>query len=112
MTGPDELKASSMETSVSNESWKNSDRFRSSVILARSGVAAAVRLGAPKPDIGSVGAPRETLLADKSVAYPVADAIPANERGLGLSGRLRPFALPPISRRATDVSLGSLAGIF
>jgi molybdate transport system substrate-binding protein len=46
----------------------------SNVILARSGVAAAVRQGAPKPDIGSVGALRQTLLAAKSIAYPVPDA--------------------------------------
>jgi molybdate transport system substrate-binding protein len=46
----------------------------SNVILARSGVAAAVRQGAPKPDIGSVGALRQTLVAAKSIAYPVPDA--------------------------------------
>jgi molybdate transport system substrate-binding protein len=46
----------------------------SNVVLARSGVAVAVRQGAPKPDIGSVDALRETLLAAKSIAYPVPDA--------------------------------------
>jgi molybdate transport system substrate-binding protein len=46
----------------------------SNVILARSGVAAAVRQGAPKPDISSVEALKRALLATKSVAYPVPDA--------------------------------------
>jgi acetyl esterase/lipase len=40
------------------------------VTLARSGVAVAVRKGAPKPDIGSVEALKRTLLAARSIAYP------------------------------------------
>ena len=55
----------------------------SNVTLARSGVAIAVRQGAPKPDIGSVDALKRTLLEAKSIAYPVPDAghaerVPAN----------------------------------
>jgi molybdate transport system substrate-binding protein len=46
----------------------------SNVILARSGVGAAVRQGTPKPDISSVEALKRTLLAAKSIAYPVPDA--------------------------------------
>jgi len=46
----------------------------SNVILARSGVGAAVRQGAPQPDISSVDALKRTLLAAKSIAYPVPDA--------------------------------------
>ena len=48
--------------------------FGSNVILARSGVGAAVRQGERKPDIGSVDALKRTLLAAKSIAYPVPDA--------------------------------------
>lgn len=40
------------------------------VTLARSGVAVAVRKGAPKPDIISVDAVKRSLLAAKSIAYP------------------------------------------
>ena len=38
-------------------------------ILARSGIAMAVRAGAPKPDISSVDALRNTLLQAKSIGY-------------------------------------------
>jgi len=41
----------------------------SRVDLARSQIGAAVRKGAPKPDISTVEALRQTLLAAKSVAY-------------------------------------------
>ena len=46
----------------------------SNIILGRSGVAAAVARGAPKPDISSTEAFKLALLAAKSIAYPVPDA--------------------------------------
>jgi molybdate transport system substrate-binding protein len=42
---------------------------RSRVDLAKSGVGAAVRKGAPKPDIGSVDALKSTLRAVRSIVY-------------------------------------------
>jgi len=41
----------------------------SRVDLARSGIGVVVRQGAPHPDIGSVEALKQTLLAAKSIAY-------------------------------------------
>jgi molybdate transport system substrate-binding protein len=41
----------------------------SRVDIAKSGTGAAVRKGAPKPDIGSVEALRKTLLSVKSIGY-------------------------------------------
>src|SRR5258706_14671942 len=41
----------------------------SRVDFAKSGVAAAVRKGAPKPDISSTEALKKTLLAAKSIGY-------------------------------------------
>jgi molybdate transport system substrate-binding protein len=41
----------------------------SDVTLAGSGVAIAVKAGAPKPDISTPGALKQTLLACKSIAY-------------------------------------------
>jgi len=42
----------------------------SMVTLARSGLALAVRKGAPKPDISSIDGLKRALLAAKSIAYP------------------------------------------
>ena len=51
-------------------------------VVARSGIAFAVRAGAPKPDIGSAEGLRRTLLAAKSIGYS------ASESGKYFSGEL------------------------
>ncbi len=43
-------------------------------VLARSGMAMAVRAGAPKLDIGSIDALRKTLLAAKSIGYSASES--------------------------------------
>jgi molybdate transport system substrate-binding protein len=43
-------------------------------VIARSGIAMAVRAGAPKPDIGSADALRRTLLAAKSIGYSASES--------------------------------------
>jgi len=49
--------------------------------VARAGIGVAVRAGAPKPDIGTAGALRETLIRAKSIA-----SIPASATGTQLAG--------------------------
>jgi molybdate transport system substrate-binding protein len=51
-------------------------------MVARSSIALAVRAGAPKPDIGTVDALRNTLLQAKSIGYS------ASESGKYFSGEL------------------------
>ena len=51
-------------------------------VVARSGIAFAVRAGAPRPDIGSADALRRTLLQAKSIGYS------ASESGRYFSGEL------------------------
>jgi molybdate transport system substrate-binding protein len=43
-------------------------------IVARSSIAMAVRAGAPKPDIGTVEALRNTLLQEKSIGYSASES--------------------------------------
>lgn len=57
------------ETTLEELIHANRVRADSRVDLARSTIGIAVRAGAPKPDISTVAALRETLLAAKSVAY-------------------------------------------
>ena len=57
------------ETTLENLIHADRVRADSRVDLARSTIGIAVRAGTPKPDIGTVAALRETLLAAKSVAY-------------------------------------------
>jgi molybdate transport system substrate-binding protein len=67
--------------------------------VGRSGIGAAVRTGAPRPDVGSVEALKRTLLSAKSVGYPkegasgvhflaVVDRLGISE---AMKSKLRPF---------------------
>ncbi|WP_087042874.1 substrate-binding domain-containing protein [Caballeronia ptereochthonis] len=68
----------------------------SRVELADSRIGISVRTGAPKPDIGTVDALRETLLHAKSIAYSdsASGVYIQNEmfRKLGIEDRIRPKA--------------------
>jgi molybdate transport system substrate-binding protein len=61
--------------------------------LASSGVGVAVRAGAPKPDIGSAEALKETLLAAKSIAYSIGPSgryVATLLQRLGIADALKP----------------------
>jgi len=67
------------------------------VVIARSGIAVAVRKGAPKPDISSPEALKRTLLAAKSIKYsdPAAGGASGNHftkviERLGIANEMRP----------------------
>jgi molybdate transport system substrate-binding protein len=70
----------------------------SRIVLARSGIGVMVRSGAPKPDISTVDAFKNAMLAAKSIAYP-----PQGQSGiymvslferLGLAEALKPKLMP------------------
>ena len=65
----------------------------SRVDIARSGIGAAVRQGAPKPDIGSGDALKRALLAAKSIAYssgPSGVYLAGLFQRMGIAEELRP----------------------
>jgi molybdate transport system substrate-binding protein len=68
------------------------------VVLGRAGIGAAVREGAPKPDISTVEGFKRTLLSMKSVAYPGEGAsgkyfVSVVER-LGIAEQMKPRMRP------------------
>jgi molybdate transport system substrate-binding protein len=68
-------------------------RLVSRVDLARSGVGAAVRAGAPRPDISSAAALRNALLAAKSIVLssgPSSLYLPTLFRKMGIADELKP----------------------
>ena len=79
----------------------------SRVDLAKSGVAVAVRRGAPKPDIGSTEALKKTLLAAKSIGYstgPSGNIVMALFQRLGIADQIK----PKLKQTATGVFVGSI----
>jgi molybdate transport system substrate-binding protein len=83
----------------------------SKVDFARAPIGMAVREGAPKPDISSVGALRRTLLAAKSIVYPDdASGVYIGRElfsRLGIEGRVESRSrMIPVARVATVVANG------
>jgi len=79
----------------------------SRVDLAKSGVAVAVRRGAPKPDISSVEALKKTILAAKSIGYstgPSGNIVLVLFQRLGIADQIK----PKLKQTATGVFVGSI----
>jgi molybdate transport system substrate-binding protein len=79
----------------------------SRVDLAKSGVAVAVRKGAPKPDISSAEALKKTLLAAKSIGYstgPSGNIVMALFQRLGVADQIK----PKLKQTATGIFVGSI----
>jgi molybdate transport system substrate-binding protein len=77
------------------------------VDLAKSGVAVAVRPGAPKPDISSTEALKKTLLVAKSIGYstgPSGNIVMALFQRLGIADQIK----PKLKQTATGVFVGSI----
>ncbi len=68
-------------------------RIVNRIDLARSGVGVAVRAGAPRPDVSSVAALRNTLLAAKSIVLssgPSSVYLPTLFQKMGIADELKP----------------------
>ena len=79
----------------------------SRVDLAKSGVAVAVRPGAPKPDISSTEALKKTLLAAKSIGYstgPSGNIVMGLFQRMGIAEQIK----PKLKQTATGVFVGSI----
>jgi molybdate transport system substrate-binding protein len=79
----------------------------SRVDLVKSQIGAAVRAGAPKPDIGSVDGFKQTLLAAKSIGYstgPSGVYLTGLFQRLGIADQLK----PKLKQVATGLSVGEL----
>lgn len=83
----------------------------SRVDIARSGIGAAVRKGAPKPDIGSGDALKRALLSAKSIAYssgPSGVYLAGLFRRMGIAAELKPKLrqVPPGASAGEAVARG------
>ena len=77
----------------------------SRVDIARSGIGAAVRKGAPKPDIGSRDALKRALLSAKSIAYS------SGPSGVYLAGLFRRMGIAEeLKPKLKQVPPGAIAG--
>ena len=85
-------------------------KFRpgSTVTLARSGVGVAVRAGAAKPDISTVEAFKQSLLAAKSIAYP--DPAAGHASGIHFRGVLERLGIADQVNAKAKLQKGTFAG--
>jgi len=78
----------------------------SPVVLARSGIGVMVRSGAPKPDISTVDAFKQTLLKAKSIAFP-----PQGQSGIYLAGLIERLGLKDaLKDKLMPIASGPLTG--
>ena len=84
--------------------------------IARSTVGLAIRPGAPKPDIGSVGALRRTLLQARSIAYsdgPSGAYVAALLAKLGIAEEMAPKTkLELIARGEAELGMQQIVAIL
>ena len=80
----------------------------STVTLARSGVGVAVRAGAAKPDISTVEAFKQSLLAAKSIAYP--DPAAGHASGIRFRGVLERLGIADQVNAKAKLQKGTFAG--
>jgi molybdate transport system substrate-binding protein len=79
----------------------------SNVTLGRSGVAVAIRQGAPKPDIASIDSLKRSLLEARSIAYPVPDA--GHASGIHFLGVIRQLGIVEQVNSKAKLMEGSVA---
>ena len=80
----------------------------STVTLARSGVGVAVRAGAIKPDISTVEAFKQSMLAAKSIAYP--DPAAGHASGIHFRGVLERLGIADQVNAKAKLQKGTFAG--
>jgi molybdate transport system substrate-binding protein len=78
----------------------------SRVVLAKSGMGVMVRTGAPKPDVSTVDAFKQTLVGAKSIAFP-----PEGQSGIYLVGLIERLGLTAaLKDKLKPIASGPLTG--
>jgi molybdate transport system substrate-binding protein len=85
---------------------QNKIAAESRLVLARSGMGVMVRTGAPKPDVGTIDAFKQTLLGAKSIAFP-----PEGQSGIYLVGLIERLGLTEaLKDKLKRIASGPLTG--
>jgi molybdate transport system substrate-binding protein len=85
---------------------QNKIAAESRLVLARSGMGVMVRTGAPKPDVSTIDAFRQTLLGAKSIAFP-----PEGQSGIYLVGLIERLGLTAaLKDKLKRIASGPLTG--